>query len=398
MPRQVAFSSRDELRFGTSWERFPFNPDLRTSGDAHQQAEPTEGTKLVAHLRTHGDFLVKGKNTFGRQALRASGVLAGGVTFNIALTMLFLFTVALMVLGLAHMLSADIAEAWRVTDPANAPGVAGLFGRNVMAVVGATLRDVNGQAAQTALASGVFATLLLLLVFLVATTWWRGPETWLPGQSREDAFEIRMTTLGATLLALSMLIGPIVNAQITAGPRASLSWLAQPFLVALSAHVTAFAAYVLFVANRSERARGSFGLRSLWGSYLALSRYAVLATALVAVLPAACYAFNAVGLKGGPALFASLVSGGLLSLLLDPVKEAVKKLTSSPQTLQRTQGAFVASLMILTIILTGSWAIDMEFADPRQGDAFLVALAISAGALLVLSMTVNFNRIGLFGL
>ena len=114
--KQFAIDSRDSLRFSTEWETFPFNPDREVVSHAlTREATFGLGTKLVAHLRTHGDFLIARRNILMRDALRAVGNLVGGVLYTLVLATLSLAVASLILLGAAHWLSPEVAQ-WNSLD------------------------------------------------------------------------------------------------------------------------------------------------------------------------------------------------------------------------------------------------------------------------------------------
>src|SRR4026207_171770 len=88
-------------------------------GKAHGgDADPSDGTNIVAHLRTHGDFLVARRSILKREALRAVGMLTGGLLYTVVITVLALALAALLLLGAAHALSSDVTK-WKAPDEAS---------------------------------------------------------------------------------------------------------------------------------------------------------------------------------------------------------------------------------------------------------------------------------------
>ena len=61
-------------------------------GDAFK---PSDSEKIVAHLRTHGDFLIARRSIFKREALRAVGNLVAGILYTLILTVLTLAVISL---------------------------------------------------------------------------------------------------------------------------------------------------------------------------------------------------------------------------------------------------------------------------------------------------------------
>ncbi|HKH72843.1 MAG TPA: hypothetical protein VKA59_15905 [Vicinamibacterales bacterium] len=431
--KQFNFTSRDELKFGTNWPRFPFNAERKTISPAPgKAAEPSDGTNIVAHLRTHGDFLVARRSILKREALRAVGTLFGGLLYTVVITGLALSLAALLLLGAAHALSSDVTK-WKAPDeplPANKyevqPTRADTELRITRTDTGGTVRemadpafldnithrigliwtdmldDITAQEMGAAFGAGVLASLVALVIFIAGIKVWKGPDRGQPGESKEDAFEVRLLRVAALMVWLAVFIVPYVNATVaTTAGRGRAAWLLQPFFVVAGAYVSAFLAYGLIIALF-----GTAGLlwsrsaRSLWGSYLAICLYALIVAVLFAVLPAAAYAAHAVGVAGVLAPIGSLVIGRLL--MSRSVTTRAEKFELSKSALHVVLALVVAGLILFTMIEVGALAIDKQFVDPLNAPAaflglnrYALAIAIGGGALLVLSVLINLNRIGL---
>jgi hypothetical protein len=429
--KQFAYTSRDDLKFGTNWPRFPFNAE-RDTPTPGTRARHTDGTSIVAHLRTHGDFLVARRSVLKREALRAVGTLIGGLLYTVVITVLALALASLLLLGAAHALSSDVTN-WKapgqpplvdkyevrpapadtelritrsetggsvrqMTDPA--------FWDNVTHRVGLIwtdmLDDITAQEIGTAFGAGFLASVVVLVIFVAAMKVWKGPEQAQPGESTEDAFEVRVLRIAALLVWLAVIIVPYVNASIaTTAGRGRAAWLLQPFFVIAGAYGSAFLAYGLVIALF-----GTAGLlwsrsaRSLWGSYLAICLYALIVTVLFAVLPAAAYAAHAVGVAGVLAPIGALLTGRLL--MSRAVTARAERFELSKSALHFVLALVVAGLILFTMIEVGALAIDKQFIDPLNAppsalglNRYALALVTCGGVLLVLSVFVNLNRIGL---
>jgi hypothetical protein len=431
---QFNYRSRDDLKFGTGWSSFPFNPDRTIVDDGtRKHAEPSDGTRVVAHLRTHGDFLIARRSILKREALRAVGTLFGGLLYTVLITALALAVAALLLLGAAHALSGDLknwngreaalvsTDRYKVessvadtelrftrTDTggtvreATDPGLWDHVKHRVGLVWRDMLDDVTTLEIGAAAMTGVFVSVVVLVLFAVATKVWKGPDKWQAGESKEDAFEVRLLRLAAVLLGLAIVIVPYANATAaSAANRGRAAWLLQPFFVAAGAYGSAFLVYGFVIALF-----GTAGFlwsrvsRSLWGSYLAISLYILIATVLFAVLPAASYAAHAVGLAGMLAPIGTLITGRLL--MTRSVTGAAERFELSKSVLHFLLGLVVTALVFFTMIEVGALAIEQQFVDPLNAPAalfgwnrYLLALAVAGGALLILSVFVNLNRIGL---
>ncbi len=367
-----------------------------------------------------------------REALRAVGTLFGGLLYTVVITALALALASLLLLGAAHALSSDVTR-WKAADqPSTAdkyevqptPAETELrftqtdsggsvreladpaFWDNVTHRVGLIwndmLADITAQEIGAAFGAGFLASLVALVIFIAGIKVWKGPERAPPGESTEDAFEVRLLRVAALLLWLAVFIVPYVNATVaTTAGRGRAAWLLQPFFVVAGAYVSAFLAYGLVIALF-----GTAGLlwsrsaRSLWGSYLAICLYALIVTVLFALLPAASYAAHAVGVAGVLAPIGTLITGRLL--MSRAVTTRAERFELSKTALHFVLALVVAGLILFTMVEVGALAIDLQFIDPLNAPSsffglnrYLLALVVCGGVLLVLSVFVNLNRIGL---
>jgi hypothetical protein len=426
---QFKYQSRDELKFGTSWPSFPFNAERRMSGlDSGRRAEPTDGTNIVAHLRTHGDFLIARRSLLKREALRAVGTLLGGLLYTVVITVLTLAVAALVLLGAAHALSGDVknwntkagdvstsadkyavestladselritrTETGGTVREATDPGLWEHLSHRVGLIWADMLDDVTSKEIGAAFGAGFLASLIVLAIIVAAAKVWKGPNQWQPGESREDAFEVRLLRIAALLLWLTAFIVPSVNAMLaTSAGRGRAAWLLQPFFVVAGAYVSSFVAYgLVFALFGSSGFLWSRSSRSLWGSYLAICLYALIVTLVFAMLPAASYAAHAVGLAGVLAPIGTLIAGRVL--MTRSVTGHAERFELSKSALHVVLGVVVVGLILFTMIEVGALAIDQQFIDPISNPrGYGLALAITSGVLLILCLFVNLNRIGL---
>jgi hypothetical protein len=398
---RVQYTSRNDLRFDTSWARFPFNDESAESAGFQSSAHAT-GHELIAHLRRQG--VTKG-NPFRRQALRAFGTLFGAIATTLTQTFLYLLVTTIVLLGAAHALAPEIVT-WANIPPSPAGGVeprpiAGLSepqpteGELVLAKLTAIARDVTPDMRSPhharAFAAGVLTTLLVFFIVVAALKLWRGPERWAPGESREDAFERRIMWFTAVLLLSGSVIVPIVNAM-TATSRAGTSWLLQPLFFAAGACVAALCLYVMvFALLGTAGLLWSRASRSLWATYLAVSFFGTVCAFFFAAFAALCYAVSQVGPVRLVVPLASWLAGGLL--WTDSANALAERFTATRMALPFLRRIVVAALIGFTMVSMGAAAIDNQLFLP--GPQFLNALTYSGGSLLVLIVFVNLNRIGL---
>ncbi len=91
----------DTPGFTAEWRRFPFRAEL-------QDRFGRLATDLVAHLRTHGNFLVARRGLFKRETMRAVGHLSSGITYNLIMFLATLFTVSAIGMAGTRLLAPDI--------------------------------------------------------------------------------------------------------------------------------------------------------------------------------------------------------------------------------------------------------------------------------------------------
>jgi hypothetical protein len=422
------FTSRTQLRFSTEWKDFPFRPlrEPTVGGKPGEAFKPGDSERIVAHLRTHGDFLIARRSIFKREALRAVGNLVAGILYTALLTVLTLAVISLLLLGAAHTLSRDVTR-WDTDEDRNKveaslantelqylrgeskepeqrvreatdPVMSDHFSHRVGLIWDDMTRDIRHRETGAAVAAGFVVSVLVLAIFLASMKWWEGQGRLKPGENRDDAFEIPLLRLSAGLLWAAAIVVPIVNLQVDAG-RTSAAWLLQPFFVLAGAYVTAFLAYSLVFAwggFKNREVLWSRRSRSLWGSYLAITLYGTLFALLFAALPAASYAAHAVGLKGVLAPVGSLVVGRLL--MTRAVAGNAERFALSKTVFRVLLALVAAGLIGFTMIEVGALAIDKGFVDPLGPDGWLPyakAVGVAVIALAILCYTVNLNRIGL---
>ena len=117
--KQFTYTSRDELKFGTNWLRFPFNAE-RADVPGHVRQARGRAQRRHQHRRAppHAWRLPgRRRSILKREALRAVGMLIGGLLYTVVITVLALSLAALLLLGAAHALSRDVTQ-WKAPDEA----------------------------------------------------------------------------------------------------------------------------------------------------------------------------------------------------------------------------------------------------------------------------------------
>jgi hypothetical protein len=91
-PKAHIFAPGNCPEFDTSWGRFPFRGDF-LSRNARRAND------LIAHLRTHGNFLIARSGLLRRDAMRAVGNVLTGLIYNVSGFVLLLFIVTTLYLA-----------------------------------------------------------------------------------------------------------------------------------------------------------------------------------------------------------------------------------------------------------------------------------------------------------
>lgn len=108
------------------------------------------GDGQMAHLRTHGHFMIARRGIFKRDALRAVGNLLTGITSTVLTVLLTLLAVASAIMASAAWLSPDMHRRLAPDAPgraAAAPEATGLalLWQDLQLVAGRLIEDLNGR-------------------------------------------------------------------------------------------------------------------------------------------------------------------------------------------------------------------------------------------------------------
>jgi hypothetical protein len=89
---RYVFANGQTPFFNTYWPRFPFRTEVRDNWSR-------VGREIVAHLRTHGNFLIAHLGVLTRQTMRAMGSFLTGIVLNVGAFLLIVFTVSAIYLA-----------------------------------------------------------------------------------------------------------------------------------------------------------------------------------------------------------------------------------------------------------------------------------------------------------
>jgi hypothetical protein len=394
------YRERSNLWFSTAWPRFPFNPDSwRWNGG---DPDGPLGRRIVAHLRTHGNFLIARRGILRRDAMRSIGHLLTGTVYNLLMCLLVLFVMTVGLIKAAHALTDDMAERLKEMTPAvvEEPARSEIRGndnarlfvvqptRDASAFTHFTDRvkvaanDVRDQwkhpALVTAAATGVVLSLLALAFFLWATFRSRWPPEGHPGSTREETLEGTALGTAAIVLAIATVGASLAAARVKDGT--GLAFLLIPFAVFAGARVAGFVTYVgLTMRWRTWQRRA----RSLWGAYQAIATYGMIAGLLFALLPIAAYAAGDVGIVALIAPAVTLIGGR--ALVSRGASTAVSRFK-----IPREVHHFLLGLFALTFIGIVAVAFGGKYLTANDRP-WLWLLGVPAGFLLLFA---NINRIG----
>jgi hypothetical protein len=424
-PPDYDYQDRARLRFGTSWQQFPFNADVASSpaGSSPRSPEDSPGRKIVAHLRTHGTFLIARRGLFERDALRAVGHLVAGTVYHLVTTLLVLFVVTLILMGVAHWIEPDLDHRLRVpvhrtvrevasVRPADGSANYTVTQADQITLLdhlsdrfGLTWTDLTADSSARPLIGaalwGLFASVVVFVTFggfVHLNKEW--PTTWSPGESREERFDRVLLRVAAGVVALFLVIAcwPLPGMKT----NARVGCIAGPAIVLAGACITNFVLYTLMARLDASRT-GALDLwsrkfRSLWGSFTAFAVYGLGAALLFACLPIVAYAVEAAMDTEASlwALIAPVVSLVAGRVLVGGEAAGVRRLRPRLPTsvTHFLLGVIVCVFVGFALIAFGAIGVHYEFMKPAWlPRGYWIGLTVASGFLVLLSLFGNINRI-----
>ncbi|MGV3710946.1 MAG: patatin-like phospholipase family protein [Gemmatimonas sp.] len=356
-------NATDKPSFRTRWEEFPFRDDRTGELNSSRAAE------MIAHLRTHGSFLIARKGVLSRDTLRAVGNILNGAVYNVLGFLVALFAATALYLaivsGTTHVDKMELVSP-RVVDSlldpaqpqfatsapkqtrttsapcalfeASSSTCTDKFEEALSAADFSTwfayeLRLVSLSVRRTlpasvtvpdalpmrasllgAMGMGLFLTAVALLTTLFAKYVFRNrnllasPQ---PGESEEEVFDKSLLwTLGS--LTAAILVWALITWERSAltlvSSRLVVMWIPLAFLV--GARVSGFLVAILFPQVWLRQWDRRF--RTLWGGYQAILTYSIWASILFLLMAPAMFALA----EQGPALALSAVVSLVTTRLL----------------------------------------------------------------------------------
>lgn len=436
------FEAGESPQFTTRWPDFPFREEF----DAHALHRPL-GAELVAHLRTHGNFLIARWGVFRRETMRSIGNLVTGIGFSVLVSTLTLFAASALYLSLILLAVPNIHDilADRVERPGWPPPLTQAMRDSASSVVqerDSSCTDGGGECVQKTsitltpptllsrikrnaqllggvvigswrtapqesrawggvpppmwplVAAALEGAGLILLLFIIGYLLWRHyfkgrtiPNvTPARGESAEDKLERRLLTGVALLLAAIVVVSSIRwhSEFHKADETGQLAALLLPFAVMTGAGLMGAFIGVVWLPHRSAWTRR---MRSVWGGVEAITMYGAGIFLLLGLLPLVVYAVRdntrAVG-------FGALGSLLVSRLLTSRTGEGERRFALPPALHHALLGLAVTLVLLLGLLyfagLIARW-------NDASWDAVARAYLAPPGVVLfILALAVNLNR------
>jgi hypothetical protein len=427
---------RERPAFRTGWADFPFRDDRSPDVRSARAAE------MVAHLRTHGSFLIARKGLISRDTLRAVGNILNGAVYNVLGFLVALLAATTVYLAIVssttriyklELVSPRVVDS--LVDPAqplfatstpsqtrttSAPcspfdathsvctekfeqaltsaDFATWFQYELRVLSLSVRRALPSDIAMPdvlpmrasllgAIGMGVFLTLVALLTTLSAKYVFRNrnllaaPQ---PGEGEEDVFDKSLLwTLGS--LTASILIWAIITWERSSlalvSSRLVVLWVPLMFLI--GARVSGFLVAILFPQLFLDLWDRRF--RTLWGGYQAILTYSIWASIVFLLLTPAMFALA----EQGPALAISAVVSLAATRLL-----AGKGASGSRRISAATVRILLAVAVGLTFLLGALTfgALLIRYFDLDQALMFAMG---SLSLLFILGWAIDMNKLSL---
>jgi len=106
---QFTFSPGQAPEFSTEWGNFPFRAEYLP--DPGPPPRRPVGAELVAHLRTHGNFLIARWGVLRRETMRSIGTFLTGIAYNVVMFLITLFAASALYLTAAFWIAPGTHQA-----------------------------------------------------------------------------------------------------------------------------------------------------------------------------------------------------------------------------------------------------------------------------------------------
>ncbi|MDP6581435.1 MAG: patatin-like phospholipase family protein, partial [Vicinamibacterales bacterium] len=366
--------------FDTTQEKFPLSDERPPS------PEQFGGRPQVAHLRTHGSFLIARNGLFRRDALRAVGNVFSGTTFTLLFTALTLLAIAASVMTVANALSGDLAGQLGLrglTDNATLADRFGRVGEQMWLDVASWLAPGRWEALlRVAWPGATFAIVALFaLALIVLVPVWLGDPA--AGESHDDKRERR----GLFLMGWILLGAVVWFTWRPAGAVLAPHWLLLflPAALLVVTRLTSLVAAWTFIPWMPLTWRRE--IRSVWGAFQAVTMYAVAAALVFAFLPIAAHVFHDHGPTNAFAAIISLVAArGFL-----PSQDGDGGARRLPAALLRGVLGVAVWLFLLFAVL--AWSIGLIHVLSYV--SYSIVAVWTFVALVALGSLVNLNKVSL---
>jgi hypothetical protein len=431
------YQFNDHPGFSTDWRTFPFRAERH---DWYGRL----ATDLVAHLRTHGNFLVARRGLFKRDAMRAVGHLLTAISYNLGMFLGTLFVLSAMMMAVARGLVPTLQDSLTRPPPDTAAAAAIRTGPDTTPLMpdtlwqsrvasdsvmtrvrtvpcdppipgctretSTTLQDLSYWqrglrtwrviAAEAAAAipffvwpflAGALLSGLIFLWIVVHLRWYltggvpskAEPQ---PGESKDDKFEVdllrRFCVVAIVVVGLAAAaMAAYMHFTGTASAHRQLLLLFVPLAVLLGARGVSFA----FGVVGSRFITWTRRFRSIWGGYEAITVYGWWIMLALALLPVAAFALHDYRISVGFSAIGALL---LTRFLASRGAIVGKGKLHLPAGLRRGLLALAVVLLIaLGLIFFGSLLVDV-----RTLPTILLALGGLAG-FGFLGLVVDHNKL-----
>ena len=382
-PEASDVSGEDISRFGTTPDRFPFNPEVNEQWGL----APLNGRAQLRHLRTRGEYLVTRRGLFSAEMLRAVGALMAGLFWHFFIFTLLLVAVTGLCLAMASWLIGSSAPFLGTLRPALY--VQHLFGMPSVAPLGLPYWVIG-------LIVGFGFTVIAVPL---ARHWGRAKEETEPKTRCKDKAENRGILLLRLFAVLMVIVAVALAVAMVLVYRPDLHAVAIPFSVFAGGQAGALFLHAWVASSdkydRNDRSRlaavkGALSYLMVSGIVFAAVPYLMFLVAASRVqFPSLVWILSAVGswfLARGGSKQPSEGIGGIM--------QAFARVSSSLRN--ALLAACVTIVVIGGAVVSGALLIDASarFGLPLTGLAFMTC-AGSLVLFVVLGYLLNFNRLAL---
>ena len=404
----------------------------------------SRAAQIIAHLRTHGNFLIARRGMLTRDTLRAIGSLATGITFQLLTFLLVLLAGSALYLSVIATSVGNVATTFNRTPPDTATvavqdkpqpladtiklstteSVTNACAINALGCASVTHADVQPAGLSSwisfelsragsvvtrattatitesdfalrasllsALFIGVFATLLNFAGLNIALGLFEHPDPLTSpqsGESVEEVFDKTVLWFCALVTLWLLILASVAWHQSTSNSSAGLIVLWLPLATVVGARVMSFVVAIVLPRIVSAR-RWSRRLRTLWNAYQASLTYGIWLSLIFLLLAPLMFAMA----EHGPTLTVSALVALAVTRFLAPSRKSGKPgLKFLPVGVRNFfLGSSVFAVILLCCLTFGAYVI--SHVNPSQ---YLLWGAITTAVVALLGVLVDSNIMSL---